>query len=92
MIIDAISLSADEKSGSLVFEFKGVVITVHPDSNHELIYRDYNRAWRGYIDKNVGPTPTPTLTDKEKESDAQIEEVRNRLRWERVCEHEAEAD
>jgi len=70
-ISEAIALSA-EKNRLIRFEFNGVIVNVNSDSKKELIYRDYSRAIRGYIDKNVGPNPNPILTDKQKESDARI--------------------
>ncbi|MFZ3069427.1 MAG: hypothetical protein WA052_03930 [Microgenomates group bacterium] len=70
-ITEAIALSA--KENRLVrFEFNSVIVNVNSDSKTELIYRDFSRAIRGYIDKNIGPNPNPVLTDEQKESDAHI--------------------
>ncbi len=79
------------KGGLVKFEFNGVMVAVRMDSDPELVYRDWNRAMSGYIDKNVGPYPNPVLTDKEKESDARIESEYERKRQERQAEYEAQA-
>lgn len=84
-ISEAIALSA-EKNRLIRFEFNGVIVNVNSDSKLELIYRDYSRAVRGYIDKNVGPNPNPILTDEQKESDARLSAQRN---LEEIQEHQA---
>jgi len=82
-ISETIALSA-EKNCLIRFEFNGVIVNVNSDSKPELIYRDYSRAVRGYIDKNVGPNPNPILTDEQKASDAHIRasiDLENQKRW-----------
>jgi hypothetical protein len=71
-ITKAIELSKRFKK-SITFVFSEVKVTVYPDSDQELIYRDWWRARKGCIDKNVGPYPNPILTEEEKASDARIE-------------------
>lgn len=63
----------DYKGALVKFDFNGVMVSVQTDSDPELIYRDWNRAMNGYIDKAVGPYPNPVLTHEEKETDARIE-------------------
>ena len=89
-IAEAITLSREEER-PVVFEFNGVTITVHGDSNPELIYRDWSRALSGYINKNVGPHPNSVLTNTEKESDARIEAENERERQARQTEYEKKA-
>jgi len=89
-IDEAIRLSAHENL-PVIFEFNGVNVTVCADSDPKLIYRDWHRALKGYIDKNVGPYPNPVLTDKEKASDARIEGQNERRRQRRLERYEAEA-
>ena len=72
-IREAIDLSAKKNNRPIKFEFNYVLITVRGDSDPNLIYRDYWRAFNGYIDKNIGPYPNPELTDEEKANDARIE-------------------
>lgn len=76
---------------SFQFEFNGVTVTIRQDSDYELIYRDWQRALYGYIDKNVGPYPNPVLTDEEKENDARVEAENERRRQQRQDEYEAAA-
>jgi len=89
-IAEAIVLSA--KDDRLIrFEFNGVIVNVSPDSNPELINRDWSRALRGYIDKNVGPNPNSVLTDEETTNDARIESENERKRQKRQAEYDAKA-
>ncbi len=69
VIIEAIALSANAKE-PVTFEFNGVNVTVTESSNKDLIYRDWDRALQGFIDKNVGPSPSTKLTPAELCSDA----------------------
>lgn len=79
--------------GTLVsFEFNDVIVSVKSDSDPVLIYRDWNRAMSGYIDKKVGPYPSPVLTDEEKENDARIEAENEQRRQQRQSEYQAQAD
>lgn len=71
------------------FEFNGVTVTVHSDSNPETVLRDWRRALEGYIDKAVGPHPNPDLTDEERENDARVEaknELRRQKYWKELDE------
>lgn len=63
---------ASEQGSPLTFNFNGVTLTVAGDSNPDLIYRDWDRALNGYIDKAVGPYPSPELTEEEEANDARI--------------------
>ena len=74
------------------FEFNDVIVSVKSDSNPDLIYRDWVRAYAGYIDKNVGPYPNPVLTDEEVENDARIEAENQRRDQQRRAELQAKAD
>lgn len=70
---------ASVKGALIKFKFNGVMVAVRADSDPKLIYRDWRRAMKGYIDNdNVGPYPNPALTDEEKESDARIEAEKKR--------------
>ena len=89
-IAEAIALSAREMQPVRV-ELNDVLVTVHSNSEPKLIYRDWLRAFNGYIDKNVGPYPNPVLTDEEKASDARIEDENKRRRQEQQAQYEAEA-
>lgn len=70
---EAIRLAKREKGNSVTFNFNGVEITVEPNSDPNLILRDWRRALNGYIDKNVGPHPKAKLSKEEKDHDAFIE-------------------
>jgi hypothetical protein len=63
---------ATKRERNIKFEFNGVTVIVNALSDSELIYRDWNRAFKGYIDSEVGPEPTPKLTKEELENDARI--------------------
>lgn len=76
---------------TIQFEFNGVTVNVRADSNPELIYRDWSRALKGYISKNIGPNPDPVLTDEEKARDARIEKENERRRQKRQEKYEAKA-
>lgn len=56
----------------VVFEFNGIIMTVDRDSDPKLLYRDYDRALIGCIDRHVGPYPKAVLTAEEIEHDAAI--------------------
>ncbi len=77
VIREAIHL-AGESNTLISFEFNGVKFTVLADSDPDLIYRDWDRARKRYIDPVVGPSPRPVLTDEEKVSDAHISSVRGK--------------
>jgi hypothetical protein len=64
---------AQRYDDSVQFDFNGVVVTVAADSVATLIYRDWERAMKGYIAKEVGPRPHATLSPAEIASDAAIE-------------------
>lgn len=81
-----------QKGGLVKFEFNGVMVSVRMDSDPELIYRDYMRAQRGYVDKNVGPFPSRVLTDEEKENDARVEAENEQRRQQRQSKYQAQAD
>lgn len=51
----------------VVFDLNDVTIWVCASSDPNLIYRDWDRASIGCIDKEVGPFPNPTLTKEEQE-------------------------
>lgn len=74
-----------------VFEFNGVNVTVAEGSDAELIFRDWNRALNGYIDKAVGPLPKETLSEEEIENDKRIEAENERRRQESQAKWEAKA-
>ena len=81
-ITEGIAFAAKEKR-DIAFEFNDVIITVNEDSDQKLIYRDYLRADKGYIEKDVGPYPKPVLTDKEKTDDARIK-AENKREWQKT--------
>jgi hypothetical protein len=54
-------------------ELNGVTVRVNGDSSSDLIFRDQQRAQRGYITGIVGPYPAVDLTAEEIENDARIE-------------------
>lgn len=89
-IAEAIALAADEDR-TIVFEFNGVNVSVVAGSDPDLIYRDWSRAFSGYIEKNVGPNPNPVLTDEEQENDARIEAENEQRRQERQAEYATRA-
>lgn len=75
-VTDAIQI-ASQKGAKVKFTFNGVSVIVEGSSNPETIWRDYIRASRGYIGREVGPHPTLVLPDevlaREAELDAQAE-------------------
>lgn len=79
-IAGVIAFLMEEELDAVTFTFNGVTVTVCPDSNRELIYRDWSRALCGCIDKNVGPYPNPVLTDEEQENDTRIK-AENKRKW-----------
>ncbi len=81
-IAEAKILSRTERTQSVTFDFNDVTVTVQPDSDQALVYRDWDRALHGYIDKQVGPHPNPVLTDEEKANDQRIK-AENDRRWAR---------
>jgi len=91
-IVEAIARSAEEEGRNIAFEFNGVTVSVLPDSDPVLIYRDWLRARSGYTAGTVGPHPNPVLTDEEQASDARIEEANAQRRKEKQAEWKAEAD
>jgi len=72
-------------------ELNGVTILVNGDSNADLIFRDQQRAQRGYIDGNVGPYPKANLSEADKAQDARVEAENQRKRQEEYEEYEAKA-
>lgn len=77
----AISVARDFDA-TIQFDFNATV-SVRSDSNPKLIERDWFRAVRGYIKKNVGPYPNHVLTDAERENDARVEAENERKQRER---------
>lgn len=64
------------------YNFNGVIISAAPDSDPNLLFRDWRRASSGFTDKNVGPYPAAVLTQQELENDRRIE-AKNNLSWKR---------
>jgi hypothetical protein len=60
--------------------FNGVIVKVDGDSNVDLIFRDQQRAQKGYIPSYVGPRPKRFLSKKDSQSDAKIKS-KNDLYW-----------
>ena len=89
-IIEGIVLSVEKKC-SIEFEHNGITVSVGPDSDPRLIYRDWSRALKGYIGKNVGPNPNLVLTDKELANDARIKANTERKSKKRQAEHNKKA-
>lgn len=77
-IAEAITLSSEGQP--FTFEFNDVQVSVLPDSNPQLIYRDWNRVVNGYVNFAVGPHPQSELTIEEMESDRRIEDENKRRR------------
>lgn len=88
-IAGAIALLMEEELDAVTFTFNGVTVTVCPDSNRELIYRDWSRALNGCCDKNVGPYPNPILTDEEQEHDTRVRAKNERERREQYAQEKA---
>ncbi len=88
-IHEAIKLS-NQENRPISFEFNEVVVTITSNSRPELIYRDWLRAFYGYIPKKVGPEPAPELTQEEKANDARIEAQREARRQKARAEYEAQ--
>lgn len=70
---------ASKYNDTVEFEFNGVTIQVCTDSDPDLIYRDWNRAMNGYIERLVGPYPKIVLSKEDIENDDQIRHEQNRL-------------
>ncbi len=68
----ALLVSLTDPTGQATFVFNDVPVTVEPDSDPELIQRDWSRAMNGYIEK-VGPHPAEQLSSQELASDRLIE-------------------
>lgn len=83
---------AGEQDRPITFVFNGVTITVHSDSNPELIHRDWSRAMSGYINKSVDPYPTSVLTEKERASDARIHAKNERKNKRRQARYQAKVE
>jgi hypothetical protein len=64
---------ATKEARVIRFEFNGVIVAVAGDSDRKLLYRDWQRALSGYIDKTIGPYPASALSDKERANDARLE-------------------
>lgn len=73
------------------FKFNGVVVRVAADSDPALIYRDWQRAIRGYTSGPVGPHPAAELTPEEVASDARIAAETEARRQAASAEYEAKA-
>lgn len=74
------------------FEFNGITVIVDHTSKPDLVYRDWQRAMSGYIDKTIGPDYTTELSDKELASDAKIEAKNEARRAKMQAEWQAKAD
>lgn len=81
----------DTKGALISFEFNGVDVSVHADSNPDLIYRDWSRALSGYIDKAVSPYPKKVLTEEELANDARIEAENEQRRQREQVRYEVKA-
>ncbi|WKZ25183.1 MAG: hypothetical protein QY321_02005 [Patescibacteria group bacterium] len=57
-------ISANNEGKVVETDFNGVVISVKSDSNTDLIIRDLNRAFLGFIPRIVGPYPNTELSCK----------------------------
>lgn len=90
-MVEATRRSTTRTTAVVKFSFNDVVVNVVPDSDPELIIRDYHRALSGYIDKNVGPNPKPVLSNKEKANDARIKAENDRRHKQEHAEYEAKA-
>jgi hypothetical protein len=79
---------------SVTFEFNGVSVTVMPDSNAELVMRDWSRGLSGYLGENpvVGPYPSQELTEEELAKDAEIEAANQARRDAESARYRAEAN
>lgn len=80
-IAEAIELAGKENR-LITFDFSHIRVSVMPYSNPDLIERDFNRAFYGYIGRNVGPSPKETLTEEDLAADATIAAVKERVRLE----------
>lgn len=72
-IKEAIELAAKQGTAVTYASGSDAIVTVHADSDPELIRRDLWRAIRRQIGKNVGPYPTPDLSTEERKKDMRIE-------------------
>lgn len=70
-IAEAISRASDEKR-TITFLFSGVLVTAGESDDAAALHRDWDRALRGYIPREVGPYPAPQLTEAEQAKDAQM--------------------
>lgn len=70
-------LSAERKNRTVWFRFDGVIVTVAADSRLELLMRDWHRAIKGCISRNVGPYPKPELTADDYVADIAVENLRS---------------
>ncbi len=78
-ITEAIDLALIDPTGSVSFEFSGVIVTVEQDSDLRLILRDWYRALDGYISR-VDAHPTAILSLEELASDQLIREEKAQRR------------
>ncbi len=62
--VEVAILLAGIESIMVSFKHNGVTINVRANSDAKCICRDWRRALRGYISKNVGPYPKSVLTKK----------------------------
>lgn len=84
-INDAIQEAIERAVGYPVrVDFNEVSVEVRGDSDPKLIYRDWRRAFSGYIDKRVGPYPKAELSEEDKANDAKVE-AENEQRREAAC-------
>lgn len=71
------------------FEFNGVEVVVAGDSDPGLVYRDWDRALQGFIEKHVGPHPKAQLSAEELRSDAAIRATSEAKQAQRRAEYAA---
>jgi len=65
--------AGERNDGELVvFMFGGVILNVGPESDLDLLLRDFHRAMSGYI-PTVGPNPKPKLSPEDLANDERIE-------------------
>lgn len=73
---------AKKENRPIRFTFHDVIVRVNPNSNPKGIVRNWWRAYKGYIPRDVGPK-SPALTEKEMVSDARIE-MENKNKYKRT--------
>ncbi len=82
-----------ERTVPVKFTFNGVALVVMPDSNVELLLRDWLRGANGYLGEEpvVGPYPKDTLSEEELANDARIEAENQARRDAESARYQAEA-